>query len=211
MTENSVVIYDLDGTLVPFNSFKRWLIFTTVSALFFLNLDYCWLVFSTTMRRMFGKNIDRIAFKQIIISFHEQKSHRKFVKWCNFRFAVYLKKKTKTALLEKNKELYLATAAPDCYVKYYAELMNCFKNYSATHFLREPQETGSGIMNENIGVNKLIAVSQQLGEQISTATLYTDHEDDIPLAEKVSRVFLVNASEKTKRAFSGLEIVKEFV
>ena len=36
IASNHIVIYDLDGTLIPFNSFKRWLIFTTISALFFL-------------------------------------------------------------------------------------------------------------------------------------------------------------------------------
>ena len=194
MTSNSVVIYDLDGTLIPFNSFKRWLMFTVFSAIFFFNWDYCWLIGKTTIKRICCKNVDRFIFKQIIVAFHEQKTHRKFVKWSNFRFAVYLKKKTKTALLETSKDLYLATAAPDCYVKHYAQLMDCFRDYSATRI-------ENGLMNENMGTNKLIAVSQQLGKNLNTATLYTDHEDDLPLAEKVSTVLLINPSEKTKREF----------
>ena len=194
MPKNPVVIYDLDGTLIPFNSFKRWLIFTFVSAIFLLNWDYCWLVGKTTIKRICCKNVDRIAFKQIIVTFHEQKTNRKFVEWSNFRFAVYLKKKTRKELLETDKDLYLATAAPDCYVKYYAQLMDCFRNYSTTRI-------ENGLMHENMGVNKLTAVSQQLGENLYNATLYTDHEDDLPLAEKVSAVFLVNPSERTKQEF----------
>ena len=190
----TVVIYDLDGTLIPFNSFKRWLVFTVVSALFFFNLDYCWLVSKTTIRRVFCKNVDRFVFKQTIVAFHEQKAHRKFTKWSNFRFAVYLKKKTRKELLEAGKDLYLATAAPDCYVKHYAQLMDCFRDYSATHI-----ENGS--MNENMGIEKLTAVSQLIEEKTTNAALYTDHQDDLPLAEKVSTVFLVNPSEKTKREF----------
>ena len=197
-TSNQVVIYDLDGTLVPFNSFKRWLMFTAVSALCCFNWDYCWLVGKTTIRRMLCNNVDRVVFKQIIVGFHEQKAHRKFVNRCNLRFADYLKKKTRKKLLEAGKDLYLATAAPDCYVKHYVQLMNCFRDYSATRI-------ENGVMNENIGENKLTAVSQQLGGNITRATLYTDHQDDLPLAEKVSAVFLVNPTEKTKREFVSLE------
>ena len=206
-TSNQVVIYDLDGTLVPFNSYKRWLVFTVVSALFFLNWDYCWLIVKTTIKRICCKphrrcgldpqspnNEKRVIFKQTIVAFHEQKAHRRFVKWCNFRFAVYLKKKTRKELLEAGKDLYLATAAPDCYVKHYAQLMNCFRDYSATCFEK-------GVMHENIGANKLTAVSQQLGNNITHATLYTDHEDDLPLAYNVSVVFLVNPTERTKQVF----------
>jgi phosphoserine phosphatase len=197
-TSDNIAIYDLDGTLVSFNSFKYWLVFSFISALFFLRIDYNWLIFNIILQRMFGK-IDRFIFKEKIMNFHEQNEDKKFIKYCNTSFASFLKRKTKKNLLNRHKKLLLATAAPNCYVKYYAMQMKCFENYSASYI-------ENGILQENIGEQKLQSTIQLIGNQIYKTVLYTDHSDDIPLAQKVSEVFLVCPTDKIKQEYELLKI-----
>jgi len=197
-TPKNIAIYDLDGTLVPFNSFKYWLAYSFILALFFLRIDYNFLIFKIISKRLFGKT-DRIIFKEKIMNFHEQNKNTKFVKCCNTSFALFLKRKTKTGLFDNHKKLFLATAAPDCYVKYYVTKMDCFENYTASYI-------ENGKLKENMGEQKLQSVSQLIENEIHQAVLYTDHFNDIPLSKKVSRVFLVRPTEKTKQEYELAKI-----
>ena len=193
---DNIAIYDLDGTLISFNSFKYWLLYSFVFSLFFFRIDYNWLIFRGVLQRIFGK-IDRVIFKEKIVNFHEQ--NKIFAKRCNASFSSFLKRKTKNNLLNKQKKILLATAAPDCYVKYYVIKMKCFENYSASYI-------ENGVLKENIGERKLQSVTQLLENKIHQAVLYTDHFDDIPLAQQVSQVFLVCPTNKTKKEYEWAKI-----
>ncbi|MDR0873714.1 MAG: haloacid dehalogenase-like hydrolase [Prevotellaceae bacterium] len=197
-TTDSIGIYDLDGTLISFNSFQYWLVFSFIAALFFFRIDYNWLIFKTTLQRVFGK-IDRFTFKEKMMNFHEQNKDKKFIKCCNASFASFLKRKTKKSLLNKHEKSLLATAAPDCYVKYYVTKMNCFENYSASYIAK-------GILQENIGERKLQSTMQLIGNKPHNIVLYTDHFDDVPLAQKACEVFLVCPADKTKQEYESLKI-----
>ena len=188
-----IAIYDLDGTLLPFNSFKYWLAYSFILSLFFFRIDYNWLIFKLTLQRIF-KKINRIVFKEKIVNFHEQNKNKAFAKRCNASFASFLKRKTRNDLLDKHAQLVLATAAPDCYVKYYVAKMDCFENYSASYIVNHK-------LNENINERKLQSVSQLIGNKIHQSVLYSDHHDDIPLAQKVAQVFLVSPTEETMKQY----------
>jgi len=196
INRDNIAIYDLDGTLIPFNSFKYWLLYSFVVSLFFFRIDYNWLIIKIITQRMLGKT-DRIGFKEKIMNFHEQ--NNSFVRHCNTSFASFLKRRTKNDLLDKGKKMVLATAAPDCYVKYYVMKMNCFENYSASSIL-------NGVLVENMGERKLQSVIQTLENDINNAILYTDHSDDIPLAKQVSQVFLLAPTNTTKNDYESAKI-----
>jgi len=197
MTNNeNIAIYDLDGTLVSFNSFKYWLLYSFIFSLPFLRIDYNWLIIKAALQRMFGKT-DRVIFKEKIMNFHEQ--NRKFARRCNSSFASFLRRKTKSDLLDKGKKMLLATAAPDCYVKYYVLKMKCFENYSASCIK-------DGVLKENIGEQKLQSIMYLIDNNTNKFVLYTDHADDIPLAQQASQVFLVCPSNKTKKEYESAEI-----
>jgi len=197
-TPDSIAIYDLDGTLIPFNSFKYWLLFSFVFSFLFFRIDYNWLIVKITLQRIFGKT-DRFIFKEKIMIFHEQNKNKKFVKCCNTSFASFLKRKTKTGLLDKHRKLFLATAAPDCYVKYYVKKMKCFEYYSASYIK-------NGILEENISEKKLQSVIQLIENKTYQSILYTDHFNDIPLAKKVSQIFLVRPAEETIKEYEMSKI-----
>jgi len=192
----NIAIYDFDGTLISFNSFKYWLLYSFILSLFFFRIDYNWLILKATVQRMFGKT-DRIVFKEKIMNFHEQ--NKIFARYCNASFASLLKKKTKSNLLDKRKKMFLATGAPDCYVKYYVLKMKCFENYSASYI-------ENGILKENIGEKKLQTVIQLIDNKIHDAILFTDSSEDIPLAQQVSQVFLICPANKTKKEYESAKI-----
>ena len=194
----SVAIYDLDGTLISFNSFKYWLLFSSIFALLFFRIDYDWLILKVTLQRIVGK-VDRFIFKEKIVNFHKQNKTTQFVKCCNASFASFLKRKTKADLFDKEKEIVLATAAPDCYVKYYVTKMGCFENYSASYI-------ENGALQENRCERKRQSIIQMIGNQTYQSVLYTDHHDDIPLAQIVSQVFLVHPTDETIEKYKQSKI-----
>ena len=198
MTTDSenIAIYDLDGTLISFNSFKYWLLYSFILSLFFLRIDYNWLIIKAALQRMFGKT-DRVVFKEKIMNFHEQ--NRLFARRCNTSFASFLKRRTKSDLLDERKKMLLATAAPDCYVKHYVLEMKCFENYSASCIK-------NGALKENIGKQKLQSIMYLIDNNTDKFVLYTDHSNDIPLAQQASQVFLVCPTNKTKKNYESAKI-----
>ena len=193
--KTSVVIYDLDGTLIPFNSFKYWVVISFLLSFFFFQIRYFVFIIQLSIKRGCG-NLDRIQFKEAIVRYHDTNRDSFFFAWYNQQFASLLAKRTKISLLksEEASTFYLATAAPDCYVKYYVERMGCFQHYTACSI-------ENGIFFENLGEQKLLKLKQNLSQELFDASLYTDHYDDILLAKAVKNVYLVHPNKKTLATF----------
>jgi phosphoserine phosphatase len=193
-----VLVVDLDGTLARGNSFWRWVRFFFTHATgydsFRLRLVIVWLIAS----RAFGlvthdfvkrriqqewKNLNAKSRSELMSGFvGELRS--------NLDAKVF---KLLNSFDRATSLIVLATAAPAEYAITLAEVLE-FDHCVATVYC-----DGSAWSN-NSGIAKRSAVTKLLcdcGLSALPLFLFTDHEDDIPLMEISTGVYLVNASSKT--------------
>lgn len=200
-SEREVVLFDLDGTLLSINSFKVWIIYWGL--LPFLKPGFSLALYRILWSRL-RRRMGRVAMKKAIMQAFE--SHRDSGKSIAERFFLELlwlfRRRTLVGRVHDEgaagHHVVLATAAPQYYAKPLAERLGL--EYLVASKLND------GCMRETIGEEKRQAVLELLHEHQwspeSLSVLWTDHEDDLPLAAIVRKTVLVNPDQSTLRAFA---------
>lgn len=183
------IVYDLDGTLIPFNTFKVWIIISMVAPLFSLKLsDFAKIVVLVLSRAT--KKIGRTAFKEKLLVLQSQSS---FWSKVGGLYAVFLAKyyvrKHLLKDIQPGDTVCLATAAPDIYAKRFAEAMGQVDLVLSTYISDE------STMVEIFGEKKKESVLAKLGT--IPDLFYTDHYDDAPLARVSKKTFFTYPPEQS--------------
>lgn len=184
------VVYDLDGTLIPFNTFKAWIVFSVFVALLFLRISD-FLSISGLVKQRITSSLSREEFKRLL---HEHQYRSKFWIRMGDVFSVVLRLCLRRELLTsvEYKTACLATAAPDIYVLPLAQRIGTFVCVICSH-------VGPRGYVETIGEQKRDMVRERFCAQPDV--LFTDHFDDAPLARSVRTIVVVSPSRICRKAF----------
>lgn len=180
-------VFDLDLTLLKVNSFKLWVIFT----MFFMVFDLSRIVrfLALFFNRIIGR-IDRYRFKEKLLYLQYSSKYWAGIAYLFARVLMVFMNSNVLKHTVKYDFVILATAAPALYVRFLFEKLNTFDHLIATDIVE-----GSYI--ELLAENKKTQVSNFLAEKkISSEPaflyLYTDSLEDLPLAEYVDFLYVVN-------------------
>lgn len=184
---NKIGVFDLDLTFLRVNSFKLWVIFTLIFMLFDLYRIINFLVLF--FNRIFGR-IDRYSFKKKLLYLQCSSTYWSAVAYLFSKFLTIFINPTVLSHTAKYNYLILATAAPALYVRFLFERLKTFDHFIATDIVE-------GSYRELLAENKKIEVSNFLtGKNITSGPyllyLYTDSLEDLPLAEYVNFLYVVN-------------------
>lgn len=186
-------VYDLDGTLVSFNTFKVWVILSFVTSIFFLRWFFLTSVVKFAVYRMIGR-MNRLGFKVALLKIQSRTKFWPYVgKIYGKVLARYYLRQDLLALGDNTIKC-LATAAPDIYAAPFSLEVNRFDVTICAHF------THSGEFIETLNEIKLKFVCEQFSGQPDL--FFTDHYDDIPLAMVAKFTYIVSPSKISERLFS---------
>ncbi|HFZ1931047.1 haloacid dehalogenase-like hydrolase [Serratia marcescens] len=188
-------VYDLDGTLVPFNTFKVWVVLSFFISIFFLRWYFLFSIIKFALCRKIGR-MDRVGFKVALLAIQQR---TKFWPYVGKKYGKWLARhslRKDLLVLGDNSTKCLATAAPDIYVSSFSQEVNDFDVTICAHFCH------SGEFVETLNVVKLKFVREQFSEEPDL--FFTDHYDDIPLAMAAKFTYIVSPSIKSERLFSDM-------
>lgn len=201
---NHVDVVDLDCTLVSVNTFPRWVSFLAFRA--FLRRDtqqaatiVCWVI-ARRLRLMSHNDLKRRIINLPVLPAEAP------------RFANRLRKYFCADIVERVEgstaaHRVLATAAPKSYVPAIVDELGLkFDAVLAAN-------TDGDRYIAMSGQAKLHAVTSYLDARFGSDgyvySLYTDHEDDLPLAQGAARVVLCNALTKSRNSYEAAGIITE--
>lgn len=189
MQKNNVILVDLDGTLLPYNSFPRWILFILYQSIKSGMLSLAFRLFTLFLqRKLFGSSHIEFKYNLMCLQYPADWDH-KFASKLNLDLNQSVIQLIEDLSYKFDCKAILTSAAPSCYV-------NCL-TLPEHLFLNE--KIGSVIQHdrllENIGVNKKITVETKL--KLKAVALITDHRDDFGAIDERMCLYLVNPSKKT--------------
>lgn len=190
-----IAVFDFDGTLIPFNSFKFFCIFIIFFCVAILRFDYLWQALNLFYSRKF-KNLSHVDFKEKLCDLY-MKMGNPFCSFFSKLLIIFLRKDVFLELekWQSDPEIItiLSTAAPSVYALKVGELLKFDMaigafGYSSNEFL----------IHENIGLFKADNLRKHFPEveSVRFVVAYSDSRDDIPLFEMSEMKILVYPSEK---------------
>lgn len=184
------IVYDLDGTLIKFNTFKLWIFLSWIYPLLTLKLGALSKVSLLILLRILRKK-SRVDFKSNLLILQ---SGNLYWDRLGYRYAVFLCnyciRKDLVEFKGKGDSACLATAAPNIYVFPLAMKLKLFDCVLCT------QVSNSGEMVEVFSSMKKDMVLNSFSKKPDL--FYTDHSDDIPLAEVCKKTYFVNSTKSSK-------------
>lgn len=193
--KGELVVVDMDECLCSLNSFRYWIVFSFLFSLFTLK----WRVSSklclaVLLRVLRGSG--RVQMKRKILEATEALPEY-FVKGFA-KFLLHFTNQDVVAEMRAYKDvsIVLCTAAPAVYVQPFA------KNFSFNEVFATAAVRNVG-WKENIGAEKLKAVTTLYGKNVTISCVITDHHDDLPLLLKANRRILVRPSALTLEKIDG--------
>ncbi len=184
------IVFDLDGTLISFNTFKGWILISFIVPFLSLNFKSFKYISELILLRA-SKKISRTEFKELLLIYQSTDScWNKIGALYAFLAFFFIRKK----LLNEKKEkdtICLATAAPDIYVLPLSKKIDDFDLVLSTYISSD---------------NKMVEIFGELKKEfvINNFTnepdlFFTDHYDDAPLARISKKTFFVKPSNDSKR------------
>lgn len=186
------IAYDLDGTLVKFNTFKVWVILSFLLSLVCFRISFLTRFIGLVKSRKKG-NLDRLGFKISLLALQVNSAFWEKIGDIYGRWlAKYFLRKDLLALHE-NAVRCLATAAPDIYAIPFSLQTKAFDTVICSHFI------GDNDYIETLNENKKSAVLETFSSHPDI--LFTDHYDDIPLIQSCKFSYLVSPDKSSKKKF----------
>ena len=186
-----VIAVDFDGTLVPFNSFPKWVRHliqrgsfhspgAALSAISLLAARKARLISHTQFKahlcRIAGSLDPLNSFGSLL---------NKQVDW--------------TRLLPIIKRIHAQSEACVCVCSaapaYYLKAIECTVPFDGAHVLGSRWESGRFV--DNFGDNKIRSLIERLGPECNLVATFTDHHDDIPLLRVAKEAYLVKPDRGT--------------
>lgn len=196
---NRIVVVDFDGCLCSINSFRFWLIFTSLYFLFTLRWISLFKFIGFVVLRVLGLS-DRVKMKRDILSITENLPQIFVQIFCRILY-LFINRKVVVEMQkyvgqQSNVFLVLCTAAPNCYIASFVTKFDFAAVFAtASVFTSE--------WKENLGQEKLKSVEAYYGEDLIIDVVLTDHHDDLPLLLKAEKCVLVNPSKSTLVEITG--------
>lgn len=194
MTAKKLAVFDFDGTIIPFNSFKIFALAMPFFLLAKLRI-YSLKKYLTTIYLRLIREISHTEFKDqlILISHDAGNSLPKTVAW------VAAKLSRSRVIIEMKKYkcedgciICICTAAPFIYMQHVLAYINAdiLVSYGDPRLNHTPQQ-------DNTGHIKIEGLSHLMNQEIkSVRVMFSDHPDDLPLLMIADRAVLVRPHKK---------------
>lgn len=188
-----IVVFDLDGTLVPFNSFPRWVLFLMKSAIINMSLGLLLrIIWNLGLRKL--RFLGHSDFKKNIMELeYDEEIDRSFAEYLVGQIDPLVLQDINK--LDAEDRLIVSTAAPSNYVRFFVLKTSFYIN----DFFCSVLEYGD--LRENYSISKVDNFIKTYGDK-SCDVFYTDHHEDLPMMQYSKKVVLVRPSQLT------LEIVE---
>ena len=202
---SKVAVIDLDGTLIRVNSFPLWMKSLLASAIARGDMGrVATLVWWSVLRRVGTFSHDDLKKRILALRVSE---------WEVERFVLGLLPYVREDIVERIRESgaeyhILATAAPATYGRVLSKRLGL--KFDAVLCSSDEGGVYTGMARED----KLSAVIRHLDEQFPRGygfSLYTDHEDDLPLAARAETTILCNASDRARAEFKSMGAPHEYL
>ena len=190
MHDQSIVVFDLDGTLVRCNTFHKFINFLLFDKRSNLKLSYKVLIAYYSMLRLF-RLISHKHLKIKVIRFSNRLNGSSIQRFVDDFIQVEISAVCLSEIQSWKKKgalLVLATAAPMSYSVYIAEKFG-FDKVLASYI------DGSDRLFECFKQKKAECVAKYAAGR-SILAVYSDHDDDIPLFDLAESSVLVNPIDK---------------
>lgn len=194
---NRLVVVDLDGTLIPGNSFHAWLRYLGRWALVTGRLRLAARLAHVCLRRA-RRSITHHELKYRVLVLSESVPEPVIDRFAR-RLAESILTTVSRAVTDAARDgltVVLATAAPQMYLGALARAIG------ATTAIGTPPP-GPGPWRECIGAEKVDRVLAMFEPGTEIAVAFTDHLDDLPLVRRATRSVIVNPDADSWRAFAG--------
>lgn len=202
---SGLVVVDLDGTLIPGNSFHAWLRFLVRWAVLSGRPVLALQLGLLCVRRATGALTHGELKHGVLLLSAAVPTAR--VEEFSRRLAGTVRPAVTALVREAGRDgrvVVLATAAPAIYLGSLAEAVRA----GATIGTPSP---GADEWYEAVGEVKLARVLAEFGAEARIDVVITDHHDDLPLVRRAARALIVNPSSASWRAFERTGVPVERV
>lgn len=187
------VVFDFDGTLIRVNSFPKWVKFFAWSK--FKNFEFATFskIISLIFQRKILNSLRHEEFKKALMELpfaeHEANEFARILK--SFEHPNVMGKLQQ--FLDEGYAVAISSAAPETYLKAYVKIAK----------LENVKVIGASISENKLILNHSINKIENLEEKgfikptEKIEVLFTDSEEDWPLAQRSHKTILVNPSEMT--------------
>lgn len=194
---NRLVVVDLDGTLIPGNSFHAWLRYLGRWALITGRLGLAARLALVCLHRA-RRSITHRELKYRVLVLSESVPEPVIDRFAH-RLAESIRTTVSRAVRDAAHDdltVVLATAAPQMYLGALANAIG-----AATTIGTPPP--GPGPWRECIGAEKVERVLAMFEPGAEIAVAFTDHLDDLPLVRRATRSVIVNPDSDSWKVFVG--------
>lgn len=188
MMQNEIerlAVFDFDGTIIPFNSFRLYIVYLPLLLLVSGNLSGFTAVVSLVYKKATGR-ISHLQLKRALVDLSVGLKNLAFARFLfllcrsNIKNEIRLYKRIGCTTC-------LSTAAPSAYANRVAELLGVDQVFAYGDGRFSWGEGG-----DNVGSTKLRNIDVYFGSGCYVIeVMYTDHSDDIPLLETAKRKVIV--------------------
>ncbi|GAA3884385.1 hypothetical protein GCM10022405_07220 [Gibbsiella dentisursi] len=193
------VVYDLDGTIIKFNTFRCWLIISLLISIVFLRVFFLFYFLKFVYLRK-ERVLNRITFKAAVLKLQVNSIFWNTIGNLYGKLLAVLFVRKELIQLDSLVERCLATAAPSIYILPFSKQLKVFNHVISSHF----SDSGEFIETLNNEKKRFVMATFSSSPDI----FYTDHYDDIPLAKACKYTYLVSPNKLTIDVFSQ-EMKKE--
>lgn len=190
-----IAVFDFDGTLIPFNSFKFFCIFFMFCCVATFNFSCLWQALNLFYSRKF-KNLSHVDFKEKLCELY-MKMGNPFCSFFSKSLLLFLRKDILTELRKWQSDAevitVLSTAAPSAYALKVGDLLRCDMTIGAFGY-----SSNNFLIHENIGLFKADNLRNHFDgvENVRFIIAYSDSRDDISLFEMSEIKILVYPGKK---------------
>ncbi|HBL6731990.1 TPA: hypothetical protein LSG62_004797 [Serratia liquefaciens] len=184
------IAYDLDGTLVKFNTFKVWIILSFLLSFVFFRFSFL-KKFIGFVRLRKQRKLDRVGFKAAVLAIQVGSPFWKKVGKLYGNYLAIFSLRRDLLALHKDAIRCLATAAPDIYVIPFSQKTGVFDTVIYSHFVSD------NTFIETLNEEKKKAVLKVFSS--NPDFLFTDHYDDFPLINACKFTYLVSPDPASKK------------
>lgn len=187
--QNNIVLVDLDGTIIKYNSFPRWIIFILIRSILSLRLVLFFKVIFLSLLRKTRLHSHELYKKKLISLNIPTKWNRVFSKIILKDINTDVVKLVENYCLENNCRAVISSAAPVAYVTHLASISSFFNEDVFGSFV-----DNEGNLFNNIGVNKKEQVLSSIDCKV--IGIFTDHYLDFSAVDD-NVINVVNPKKST--------------
>lgn len=196
-----IIVLDLDGTLIPGNSFRRWLVFLAIWMVRSREIGHFYKLASAIIKRLV-RATDHAGLKRAVLVLSTAIPEREVDRFGAI-IAATIRDDVRRRVMAEGLPVAIVTAAPALYLQPVKHAI------PGAVVLATPARVDK-YWAELTGEAKWQRLVDRFGAEVEIEVVYTDHPDDLPLLRRARRGVIVSPRPKHWNAFRtcGVPVMK---